>query len=40
MMVVALMWVVIVAVVVAALGAAAVLHGVDSRDSFADDRRR
>ncbi len=40
MMVVALVWVVVLAVLVATLGAAAVLYGVDSRDSYADDRRR
>jgi hypothetical protein len=40
MMVIALVWVVLLATLLAALGAAAVLHGADTRDSFADDRRR
>ncbi len=39
-MVAALVWVVFLTVLVATLGAVAVLHGVDSRESFGDDRRR
>lgn len=36
----ALPWVLALVVVLASLGAAAVLYGADSRDSFVDDRRR
>ena len=38
MMVTALAWVVLLTALLIAFGAAAVLHGADSRDSFADDR--
>lgn len=40
MMVAALVWVVLATALLAALGALAVLHGADSRETFADGQRR
>jgi hypothetical protein len=40
MMVMALSWVLVLTALLALLGAAAALHGTDSRDSFVDDQDR
>jgi hypothetical protein len=40
MMVTALVWVVLLTALLATLGAVAVQYGADSRETFADDRRR
>lgn len=39
-MVMALSWVLVLTALLAILGAAAVLHGTDSRNSFVDGQRR